>query len=171
MIDAAQYSHRLLESEFTFKFRRQLQPTLRGYSRTEVFSSIDAVIRSLELINPRFTSLTVTNIPQVVADFCANGGAVLGRECREWQSLDLSALSARLLLDGQERQRGTGALVLGDPINVLEWFANKVTREGMYIEAGQFVMTGTMTGLHAPSVGSTATAQFDCLGDVSIAFQ
>jgi 2-keto-4-pentenoate hydratase len=61
--------------------------------------------------------------------------------------------------------------VLGDPVNVLEWFANKLTGEGRSIEAGQFVMTGAMTGLHAPPVGQPATAQFGLLGEATVTFE
>ena len=69
-----------------------------------------------------------------------------------------------------KRQEGTGALVLGDPVNVLEWFVNALGAHGRTILPGQFVMTGTMTGLHAPKPGETAVADFGDLGRVEVMF-
>lgn len=169
-VDTREYPHRLIESELTFRIGRRVVPGGSPYSRVEVLAFVDALIPSFELVSPRFTSLTVKNIPQLVADFCANGGAVFGPACRDWQSLDLCALPVTLFIDGQERQSGTGSLALGDPVNALTWLVNKVTSRGQTIEAGQFVMTGTVTGLHAPPIGSTATARFGALGDVSVSF-
>jgi 2-keto-4-pentenoate hydratase len=38
------------------------------------------------------------------------------------------------------------------------------------IETGQFVMTGTVTGLHAPEPSHTANADFGLLGTVEMIF-
>ena len=69
-----------------------------------------------------------------------------------------------------KRQEGTGALVLGDPVKVLEWLVNALRVRGLAILPGQFVMTGTMTGIHAPQPGETAVADFGDLGTVEVTF-
>ncbi|MBS0639873.1 MAG: 2-oxopent-4-enoate hydratase, partial [Proteobacteria bacterium] len=82
----------------------------------------------------------------------------------------LPAQPVRLLIDGVLCQEGTGALVLGDPSNVLVWLANALSAQGLAIAAGEFVLTGTMTGLHAPEPGQTAVADFGSLGIVEVVF-
>jgi 2-keto-4-pentenoate hydratase len=169
-LSASHFAHRLLEAEFTFRFGKRLPARPAPYSRADLLDAVEAVIPSLEIVNPRFSSLVVGNIPQVVADFCANGGAIFGRPCVEWRSLDLNSHPVSLVIDGHERQKGSGSLALGDPVNVLEWLVNKFASTGMAIEAGQFVMTGTVTGLHAPSVGEEAIGRFGSLGEVVVTF-
>jgi 2-keto-4-pentenoate hydratase len=85
---------------------------------------------------------------------------VFGASCTDWQVIDLALQPVRIVIDGKERQSGTGAAVLGHPLNVLEWFVNERRVQGKAIAKGQFVMTGTMTGLHAPEPGEPALADF-----------
>ena len=45
-----------------------------------------------------------------------------------------------------------------------------IAQHGGSIDAGQFVMTGTTTGLHAPEPSHTAKADFGALGTVEVVF-
>ncbi len=164
------FPHRLLESEFAFRFHDAVPPRPGGWSRAQVLDAVDAVIPAVEIISPRFERLPVDDIPLLVADFCANGGAVLGQPCLDWRRLDLPRHTVRLWFDDTLCQEGSGALVLGDPLAVLEWFVAALHMQGRGIEAGQFVLTGTMTGLHAPAPGQVAAADFGSLGRVELAF-
>ena len=167
---ARDFHHRMLESEFAFRFGKDLSPRPSSYSRDEIIESVDALIPAFEIISPRFNRLTVDKFPQVVADFCANGGATLGMPIEDWRGIDLPAHAVRLYIGGALRQEGMGAAVLGDPINVLEWFVNKFRAQGLTLSRGQFVLTGTMTGIHAPDIGQTAMADFGDLAKVEITF-
>jgi 2-keto-4-pentenoate hydratase len=169
-IPARHFHHRLLESEFIFRFAKAIPSRSRPYARSEIIDAVDALIPGIEIISPRFGSLTGRHVSQVVADFCANGGAVLGKLYSGWRDIDLSSQVVSLLIDGAERQRGTGAIVLGNPLNVLDWFVNVLSQQGGEIEAGQFVMTGTATGLHAPELSHAAKADFGLLGTVEVVF-
>ena len=169
-LSARHFQHRLLESEFVFRFGKDMPSRPRPYTRSEIIDAVDALIPGIEIINPRFRSLTGRHVSQVVADFCANGGAVLGKPCSNWRDIDLSSHAVCFSINGAERQRGTGAIVLNSPLNVLDWFVNVFSHRGGNIEAGQFVMTGTMTALHAPEPSHTAKADFGLLGTVEVVF-
>jgi 2-keto-4-pentenoate hydratase len=131
---------------------------------------VDALFPGFEIICPRFATFTGHHVSEVVADFCANGGAVLGKMCSNWRDIDLTSQSVVLSIGGTERQRGTGSIVLNSPLNVLDWFVNVFSQHGGSIDAGQFVMTGTMTGLHATEPSHSAKADFDVLGTVEVVF-
>jgi 2-keto-4-pentenoate hydratase len=169
-LKARAFQHLMLETEFSFAFRETLPTRPAPYTRAEVLAAVDAVVPSIEIISPRFQRLTVDRIPQLVADFSANGGAVLGKPCTDWRRLDLAAHAVSLSIDGVQCRAGTGALVLGDPLKVLEWLVETLRAQGLAITQGQFVMTGTMTGLHSPKPGQTAVADFGALGKVEAAF-
>ena len=169
-LQAGAFQHLTLEAEFAFTFRESLPARSRPYGREEVLAAIDALVPAIEIISPRFKRLTADEAPQMVADFFGNGGAVLGTPCKHWRDLDLAAHAASISIDGVKRQDGTGALVLGNPLNVVEWFVNTFGAHGRTIERGQFVLTGTMTGLHAPKPGEAAVADFGDLGRVEVVF-
>lgn len=171
VVSVARSAHRFIECEFTFRFGRALPARAAAYARTEVLSAVEAVMPSFEIIDPRFAKLMVTDMPLLVADCTANGGAVLGAPVRNWQTLDFEAMAVALRMNGIERQRGTGRVVLGNPLNVLVWLANALSAAGHAIEAGHIVMTGTATGLHVAALGETVSAHFDGLGEVSLKFK
>ena len=167
-ISGGRFPHRLVESEFAFRFGKDMPSRQTRYSRGEIIDAVDALFPSFEIIGPRFISFKGHHVSELVADFCANGGAVLGKMCSDWRAIDLTSQSVVLSIDGTERQRGTGALVLNSPLNVLDWFVNVFSERGGNIDAGQFVMTGTVTGLHAPEPSQTAKADFGVLGTVEV---
>ena len=169
-IPARDFHHRFLESEFVFRFGKAMPARQTLYSREEIIDAVDALCPGFEIISPRFRSLTGHHVFTVIADGVAHGGAVLGRICTDWRRVDLASQSVVLSIGGAERQRGTGALALGHPLNVLDWFVNVLSRNGGSIEAGQFVMTGTVTGVHAPHLGQTAKADFGPLGMIEAVF-
>ena len=169
-ISGRRFPHRLLESEFAFKFGKSIPSRPKPYTRDEIIDAVDALLPAFEIISPRFTSFTGHPASDVIADFCANGGAVLGKLCSDWRNIDLSSHVVSLSIDGAERQRGTGAIVLDSPLNVLDWFVNRLSQDGGEIQAGQFVMTGTTTGLHVLDPSHIAKADFGLLGAVELVF-
>jgi 2-keto-4-pentenoate hydratase len=170
VLPARRFHHLMLETEFTLRFGEDLPARAAPYSRNEIVAAIDAVVPSFELISPRFRKLPADKIAHVVADFNANGGAVLGPVCERWRELDLPSHAVKLFIGGTLRQEGSGALVLGDPLNVAEWLVNTLRAQGLSIAQGEFVMTGTMTGLHAVEIGQRAVADFGGLGKVEVEF-
>jgi 2-keto-4-pentenoate hydratase len=160
----------LLESEFAFRFGKAIPSRPKPYTRDEIIDAVDALLPAFEIISPRFTSFSGHPVSHMIADFCANGGAVLGKLCSDWRNIDLSSQVVSLSINEAKRQRGTGAIVLGSPLNVLDWFVNMLSQHGGEIKVGQFVMTGTMTGLHAPEPSHAAKADFGPLGAVEVVF-
>ena len=169
-LPARSFHHVMLESEFAFRFGKGLPVRAKPYAREEIVAAVDALIPAFEIISPRFAKLTPDKVPRVVADFCANGGAVCGRPLEGWRGIDLPAQQVKLYLGGALREAGTGADVLGNPLNVLDWFVNTVRAQGLALARGQFVLTGTMTGLHTAAIGEPAVADFGDLGKVQVTF-
>ena len=169
-VSGRRFPHRLLESEFAFRFGKSIPSRPEPYTRHEIVEAVDALLPAFEIISPRFTSFRGHPVSHVIADFCANGGAVLGKLCSDWRNIELSSHVVSLSINGVERQRGTGAIVLDSPLNVLDCFVNMLSQHGGEIQAGQFVMTGTTTGLHALKLSHAAKADFGLLGAVEVVF-
>ena len=169
-VSARSFHHLMLETEFAFRFGNDLPSRPTPYSREEILQAIDVLIPAFEIVSPRFNRLTVDKFPQVVADFFANGGAILGTHVENWRDVDLPAQAVKLFMSGALRQEGQGSAALGDPINVLEWFINKFSAQGLTLLRGQFVLTGTMTGIHTGELGQHAMADFGDLGKVEVTF-
>ena len=95
---------------------------------------------------------------------------MLGKPVSDWLGLELSKHGVRLSVAGKVKAEGSGANVLGDPMNVLDWAVNHLSGRGIAIEPGQLISTGTTTGIAYIAPGETAIADFGTLGSVEIRF-
>lgn len=175
------YEHRILpvgtrpgvalEVEFAFRVAKVLPPKAGGYTRDEILEAFDAVIPAFEIISPRFHATPFGNPGSALADCGLNGGMVLGQPVKDWRGIDYANHTARLVVDAKTIAEGTGALVLGNPLNALEWLVNAVGRQGHMLSPGQVLTTGSMTGIVYVDQGAEAVGDFGALGTVVATFE
>ncbi len=167
---------RVAEPEIAFVMQSDLTPRTTTYSLDEVMRAVGALHPSLEIPNSRFTVFTAVGEAQLLADNACAHQFILGPKAPEsWRNIDLSkhAVHAKVIAaNGVAWQReGTGAAVLSDPRLALTWLVNELTSQGISLQAGQFVTTGTcMTPLELNS-GDTVAADFGVLGRVGLRFR
>ncbi len=169
-LPAADFPLRGIECEFAFRLAADFEPRERPYEPHEAAERVSAPIPAIEVVSPRLDHPIKYGAPSAIADCGVNGALVLGAARLDWQSLDLATHEVRLEIDGAPKAAGTGALVLGHPLNVLAWFVNRYTARGRTLPAGQIVSTGTTTGLVLLEPGQTAVGDFGILGQVSVRF-
>lgn len=160
----------MVEGEFAFVLGRNLPPIESGYSTEAVLAAVAAVQPSIELVGGRFAQLVGTPLPLLMADAGSNVGLVLGQPVPV-DGVDVAALTsmaASMDIDGEVAGSGTGADVLGDPVEALRWLANHLSGRGIGLEAGQVVSTGTATQIAPLCAGSTATLTIDGLGTATV---
>ena len=170
-LPAADFALRGIECEFAFQLAAEFEEREEPYELEEVAERVSAPIPAIEIVSPRLDHPTRYGAPAAIADCGINGALVLGAPTLEWQALDLAAHAVRLEIDGEPRAEGTGALVLGHPLNVLTWFVNRSTASGRTLPSGQIVSTGTTTGLVTLEPGQRARADFGILGTVELCFR
>ena len=59
---------------------------------------------------------------------------------------------------------------MGDPLNVLHWFANARAVFGDGLKEGEVISTGTCTRMIPPRAGEVYVADFEALGQVQVTF-
>ena len=169
-LPAARFALRGIECEFGFQVAVDIEPREEPYELEEAAERVSAPIPAIEIVSPRLDHPIRYGAPAAIADCGINGALVLGAAALDWQALDLATHVVRLEIDGEPKAEGTGALVLGHPLNVLAWFVNRYTASGRTLAAGQIVSTGTTTGLLGLEPGQTAVADFGILGKVEVRF-
>ena len=104
----------------------------------------------------------------VIADNGTDGALVYGAGSRCWRDLDLVRVPVSLLVNGRCVRKGSGANVLGDPLQALVWLANARSRDGDGLKAGQMHNTGTATEIYWITPGDELVAEFAGLGTVAL---
>ena len=169
-LNAQDFGHLCIESEFAFRFGSTLAARNSAYGREEILDAVEAVLPAFEIVSPRFDTLLQDRVALAAADCGMNGGFVLGEDCTAWRELDLAAHRVCFTVDGEVKGEGTGANVLGHPFNVLDWLVNALSGRGLDLNAGEVVSTGTCTGFVYIERGQTAVADYGVLGEIEVTF-
>ena len=159
-----------LECEVAFTLAAGLPAREAAYGEAEVAGAIGSIHASIEVVNGHLRDWLNKPIAWVMADNGTDGPLVLGPGIEDWRGIDRPRIPVTLSVNGKVEGRGRGGNALGDPLAVMVWLANKRSREGRGLRAGQVVNTGTTTGIHFARPGDEAVADFGPLDRVVTRF-
>jgi 2-keto-4-pentenoate hydratase len=104
----------------------------------------------------------------VVADNGQQRSVVIGAPVRLPPDVDLAQVTARVALNGQDVATGLGSAVLDNPLNSIQWLAQKLGEYGRSLRAGDIVMTGSFVRQFPLHPGDAASAEFSGIGRVEV---
>jgi len=78
----------------------------------------------------------------------------------------LAEIEARVAINGAEVASGSGAAVLGNPLNSVAWLAGKLAGYGRLLRAGDLVMSGSFTRQFPLAAGDEVRVAFSGVGVV-----
>ncbi|MGI9499027.1 MAG: 2-keto-4-pentenoate hydratase [Geminicoccaceae bacterium] len=157
-----------LEPEFALRLGADLPAREKPYTLDEVRAAVAAVHPAFEIIGLRLPNELLKNAVVVTADFGANAGFVAGEGVGDWQGHDMVGIMVRVSIGGEEVASGSGAKVMGHPLNALLWLANDFGSSGGGLAAGDWISTGTCAGIVPVAAGQRAVADFGPFGQVSM---
>lgn len=163
------FTHRVIEAEYGIRVGRDVPAADSGHTAESIAEHIDAVIPAIEIVDYRYTDWSL-GAPQAAADNAIHGWWIMGEPVSDWRDLDLGSAPVTVRSNGDEITSGTGANVLGHPLNVLAWLADELPRFGGQLRAGDLVTTGVVTDVFEADRGDVITADFAGLGSVEVSF-
>lgn len=166
-VDTSRYLLPRVEVEVGFLLGADLPG--EGCTVEDVLRATEAVVPSIELIDSRIADWRI-GLEDTIADNASSAGVVLGRERRKPDELDLTAIDAVLVKNGEQVAVGRSDAVLGNPAIAVAWLAQKVASFGVRLEAGHVVLPGSCTRAYDVVAGDTVTADFTGLGSVTLSF-
>src|SRR5579875_526051 len=150
-------THRLrgLEAEIAFLIGDDLPPRETPYTREEVLAAVESCHPAIEVIESGIADpLTATRMT-MIADLQIHGGFVFGDSVPDWQSIDFTQEKVALAVDGSVRVERTGSNTSGDLVRLLPWLANEGAWRTGGLKKGDWITTGSWTGLTMASAGSS----------------
>ena len=164
-VRAADYGRLIVEFEIAVELGRDIGPADRGdgFSRDALAPAVAAVGPALEIADDRgadYASLAAHGL-QLIADNAWNEGAVLGTRRTDWASLDLAAIRGTALIDGKPAGEGRGRELMGHPLDALAWLADRVTRRGLTMRAGEIAILGTLVTSKFPHAGQRVAFELE----------
>jgi 2-oxo-3-hexenedioate decarboxylase len=155
--------HPKVEAEIAFILGEDIQGP--GITGAQVLQATEYVIPALEIIDSRYENFQFT-LPDVIADNASSSRVILGNTIRKPNDLELDLVGVTLSINGQIKDLGAGAAVLGHPAHSVAMLANMLSRKGDKLKKGQVILTGGVTGAVMLSAGDTVSAKWDGLGTI-----
>lgn len=155
--------HPKVEAEIAFVLGEDIQGP--GISGAQVLSATKYVVPALEIIDSRYENFKFT-LPDVVADNASSSRVFIGDTIRNPKGMELDLVGVTLSINGELKDLGAGAAVLGHPANSVAMLANMLSRKGLKLKAGEVILTGGITEAYLLSAGDVVSAKFDGLGSI-----
>jgi 2-keto-4-pentenoate hydratase len=149
---------------------RDVPPADSPWRRETILPYVECAFPALEIADDRHADYAglAGAILTVVADNAWNQGLVLGEPMSSLTPEALLAATGVAIIDGKEAGRGTGADVMGHPLDALAWLADHLQARGVKLAAGHLVTTGSLVTSRFPQAGSTVAFHIDSLGSVML---
>lgn len=158
------YIHPKVEAEIAFVLSEDLEGP--GVTAFDVLKATKFVIPAIEIIDSRYENFNFT-LPDVIADNTSAAGVIFGGKHFDHTAVDLDVIGVNLKINGELRDSGTSAAVLGNPVHSIARLANMLSKEGKVIKAGEPVLTGGMTAAHLIERGDHVAVKYSGVGEVS----
>lgn len=170
-LSAARFTRRIIEPEFAFVMRADAPPARAPYDRARIAALVATALPAIEIVDHRFAASDRFDGATLAADNAIHGAWVHGEPCADWRGLDLAAIQVRLYAEGKVVRTGSGALVLGHPLDALAWLANALAARGAGLAAGDRITTGTCTEVYPAAPGERVVADFGPIGRAEVRFE
>lgn len=149
------------EAEFLLRIARAPDPAKTSYTMDEAAELIDAVHVGIEVASSPFPGINALGPLVTISDFGNNHGLVIGDPIPDWRSLDFLDWPVTLLIDGVQAGAATARAMLDGPIGAARFLFESSAARGVALEAGQWISSGAVTGVHEVPVGAMVMATFN----------
>src|ERR1700761_3003316 len=163
-----------LECEIGFVIGKRL----KGPNCTifDVLSATDYVVPTAEIVDGRAHRVDPDtdrprNVLDSIADNAGNAALIVGGRPMRPMDLDLRWVAALCHRNNIIEESGVAAAVLNHPANGVAWLANKLAPVGIALEPGQFVLSGSFTGVVEARAGDQFHIDYGPLGSISCRFE
>ena len=163
--------YRGLESEIAFLLGKDLPAKATPYASEEVVSAIASCHPVIEVIESGLLDPLKAAKLSMIGDLQMHGGFVYGPAVVDWQKIDFKTEHVSIAVDGMVRVERTGSNTSGDLMRLLPWLANEGSKRTGGLKAGQWVTTGSWTGVTSGDPGSAADVKFSTAGEVHLRFE
>jgi 2-keto-4-pentenoate hydratase len=154
-----------IELEFGFRFGRDVAADV---DQATLYKAIDATVVTIELCDTRYTSLDGRTRPEMTADFFSSRGAVAGTVIPFDPTMNFKGARVRQLFDGVVNNDRTDSHPNNNPLFPLALLPKALAAQGYAIKAGQFVITGSLTGMSWLDKPTKVIGEIDGFGSVSV---
>ncbi|MBI3381359.1 MAG: fumarylacetoacetate hydrolase family protein [Aquabacterium sp.] len=159
-----------VEPELAFVLGRDLPARVQPYAPDEVDDAIAATHLALELIDSRYSDASALSFADKLADGLVNQGLFIGPAVDGEQASLTNVMPIAIKVEGSPEQVRAGQHPDPLPRLPLYWLVEYLREQGIGLQAGQAVITGSYAGTFPLPVGQDITLRYGELGELRVRF-
>lgn len=154
------------EAEFMLRLSPPAGAGLPGNAE-EAKAWVDEIRIGIEIASSPYPGINRDGPCVTISDHGNNAGLILGQsvERHRWDSLD--QIEVTLQVDGRTAGTATTATMLDGPFGAVSFLLGNLHQRGIAPEAGWWVSSGAITGVHEVAINSEVEAKFSGIGKVA----
>lgn len=154
-----------IEGEIAFVLGRDLKGP--GITPSQVLRAIDYVTACFEVIDSRIKNWKIT-ARDTIADNGSSARFILAGQKTKIEKVSLPQLGMALTKNNEVVVTGSGAAVMGNPINAVAFLANMLGKHDRALLEGQVVLSGSIGGMVSMQSGDHFSVEIQKLGRATI---
>jgi 2-keto-4-pentenoate hydratase len=155
-----------VEAEFLLRLGSDAPVGKREWTRDEAKELVAAVHVGVETAGSPLATINDLGPAAIVADFGNNFGLIVGPELRGWRSTPVERWQCETFVDDVAVGRGHAGVPPGGPFESLRFLLELCAWRARPLNAGTWVSTGAITGVHQIVAGQVARVSFADAGEV-----
>jgi 2-keto-4-pentenoate hydratase len=154
-----------IEGEMAFVLGKDLKGP--GITPSHVMRAVDYVTTSFEIIDSRIQNWKIT-AKDTIADNGSSARFILSGQKKRLDDLTLPHLGMALYKNNEVVLTGSGAAVMGNPLNAIAFLANTLAKHDRGLLEGQVILSGSIGGMVTMSDGDHFSVEIQHLGRVTV---
>jgi 2-keto-4-pentenoate hydratase len=155
------------EAEYLLRIGTAPDPAKTHYTIEEATALIEAVHAGIEIASSPYPGINADGPLVTISDFGNNQGLVIGPEVPGWQSGEFVHWPVELRIEGERIGAARADQMLDGPFGAAAFLFGLAAQRGIALEAGQWISSGAVTGVHEIGVGQSCVAKFGDALEVS----
>lgn len=155
------------EAEFMLRFAPHAAHTPAPTDDESTLALIDDVRIGIEIAASPYPGINSDGPCVTISDHGNNAGLVLGAKVPKQRWSALQDIEIKALVDGRPVGAASARTMLDGPLGAVRFLLANLAERGITPNAGWWISTGAVTGVHPLMPGQTFSAMFDGLGKIA----
>ncbi len=155
-----------VEAEFLVRLGHDAPAKQLEWTREQARELVAAVHVGVETAGSPLATINELGPAAIIADFGNNAGLIVGPTLHNWRTAPVERWQCETFVDDVAVGRGHAGVPPGGPFESLRFLLELCARRARPLEAGTWVSTGAITGVHQVVAGQTARVSFGDAGEV-----
>lgn len=167
VLDPARTLQPKAEAEIAFILSRDLAHATCDWQT--VAAAVASVHAAIEVVDSRIADWKIA-FADTVADNGSSAFFVLSEAGLQLEGLELAGAEMELLINDARVSAGSGAAVMGNPLNAAAWLANTLAERGDPLRKGDIVLAGALGPMVSLAPGDRVRARISGIGECGFSY-